>query len=174
MKTTFVNHNSFCSRYAFFVTHVKVIDIVIRGSNFCLSHCLVLLCSLIWCYINLCPQSIKAREQQQQSQQQIQMQQLLLQRHVQQQQQHPQEQEQQRRQQKQQHRSENTDFTTNVQNGTAAADSLVRQNDTAANALSAKIYDDRMKSTVQREISEEALMKVIFSTAIIHCFFNTC
>jgi hypothetical protein len=105
-------------------------------------------------------QSIKAREQQQQSQHQIQMQQLLLQRHA---QQHPQEQQQQRRQQKQQQCSENTDFTTTAQNGTPAADPPVRQNDTTASALSSKIYEDRMKITVQRDVSEEALMKVFFS-----------
>ena len=99
-------------------------------------------------------QSIKAREQQQQSQHQIQMQQLLLQKHA---QQHPQE------QQKQQQRSENTDFTTSAQNGTVAVDPPVRQNDTAASALSTKIYEDRMKITVQRDLSEEAFMKVFFS-----------
>jgi len=99
-------------------------------------------------------QSIKAREQQQQSQHQIQMQQLLLQKHA---QQHPQE------QQKQQQRSENTNFTTSAQNGTVAVDPPVRQNDTAASALSAKIYEDRMKITVQRDLSEEAFMKVFFS-----------
>ncbi|KAG0536273.1 hypothetical protein BDA96_03G049800 [Sorghum bicolor] len=101
-------------------------------------------------------ESIKAREQQQQSQHQIQMQQLLLQRHA---QQHPQEQQQQRRQQKQQQCRENTDFTTTAQNGTPAADPPVRQNDTTASALSSKIYEDRMKITVQRDVSEEALMK---------------
>jgi len=105
-------------------------------------------------------QSIKAQEQQQQSQHQIQMQQLLLQKHA---QQHPQEQQQQRPQQKQQQRSENTDFTTSAQNGTVAVDPPVRQNDTAASALSAKIYEDRMKITVQRDLSEEAFMKVFFS-----------
>jgi len=99
-------------------------------------------------------QSIKAREQQQQSQHQIQMKQLLLQKHA---QQHPQE------QQKQQQRSENTNFTTSAQNGTVAVDPPVRQNDTAASALSAKIYEDRMKITVQRDLSEEAFMKVFFS-----------
>lgn len=107
-------------------------------------------------------QSIKAREQQQQSQHQIQTQPLLIQRHA---QQHPQEQQQQhlqqqRRQQKQQQRSENTDFTTSAQNGTVAADPTVRQNDATASALSAKIYEDRMKITVQRDVSEEALLKV--------------
>ncbi|PVH39412.1 hypothetical protein PAHAL_5G495300 [Panicum hallii] len=107
---------------------------------------------------------IKAREQKQQSQQQVEMQQLLLQRHVQRQQQHPQEQQQQhpqlqRRQQKQQQRNENTDFSTSAQNGTAVADPQVRQNATAASGLSAKIYEDRMKITAQRDISDEALMK---------------
>jgi len=105
-------------------------------------------------------QSIKAREQQQQSQHQIQMQQLLLQKHA---QQHPQEQQQQRRRQKQQQRSENTDFTTSAHNGIVAVDPPVRQNDTAASALSTKIYEDRMKITVQRDLSEEAFMKVFFS-----------
>lgn len=103
-------------------------------------------------------QSIKAREQQQQSQHQIQTQQLLLQRHA---QQHPQEQ-QQWRQQKQQQRSENTDFPTSAQNGTVAADPPARQNDTTAGTLSAKIFEDRMKITVQRDVSEETSMKVIF------------
>ena len=105
-------------------------------------------------------QSIKAREQQQQLQHQIQMQQLLLQKHA---QQHPQEHQQQRPQQKQQQRSENTDFTTSAHNGIVAVDPPVRQNDTAASALSAKIYEDRMKITVQRDLSEEAFMKVFFS-----------
>ena len=110
-------------------------------------------------------QSIKAWEQQQQSQQQVEIQQSLLQRHVQQQQQHPQEQQHlqlQRCQQKQQQRNENTDFSTSVQNGMAAADPQVRQNATAASGLSAKIYEDRMKITTQRDISDEASLKVIF------------
>jgi len=63
----------------------------------------------------------------------------LLQKHP---QQHPQEQP------KQQQRSENTDFTTSAQNGTVAVDPPVRQNDTTASALSAKIYEDKMKITV--------------------------
>ncbi|AQK90548.1 Transcriptional corepressor LEUNIG [Zea mays] len=100
-------------------------------------------------------ESIKAREQQQQSQHQIQTQQLLLQRHA---QQHPQEQ-QQWRQQKQQQRSENTDFPTSAQNGTVAADPPARQNDTTAGTLSAKVFEDRMKITVQRDVSEETSMK---------------
>ncbi|RLN24026.1 transcriptional corepressor LEUNIG-like isoform X1 [Panicum miliaceum] len=112
-------------------------------------------------------ESIKAREQQQQSLQQVEMQQLLLQRHVQRQQQHSQEQQQlhpqlQRRQQieqKQQQHNENTDFSTSAQNGMAAADPQVRQNATAASGLSSKIYEDRMKNTPQRDISDEASMK---------------
>ncbi|XP_039808056.1 transcriptional corepressor LEUNIG-like isoform X8 [Panicum virgatum] len=107
-------------------------------------------------------ESIKAWEQQQQSQQQVEIQQSLLQRHVQQQQQHPQEQQHlqlQRCQQKQQQRNENTDFSTSVQNGMAAADPQVRQNATAASDLSAKIYEDRMKITAQRDISDEASLK---------------
>lgn len=106
-------------------------------------------------------QSIKAWEQQQQSQHHVEMQQLLLQRHVQRQQQHLQEQQHQH-QQKQQQRNENTDFSTSAQNGTAAADPQVQPNATAASGLSAKIYEDRMKITAQRDISDEALMKVIF------------
>ena len=110
-------------------------------------------------------QLIKAWEPQQQSQQQVEIQQSLLQRPVQQQQQHPQEQQHpqlQRRQQKQQQRNENTDFSTCVQNGTAAADPQVRQYATAVSGLSVKIYEDRMKITTQRDISDEASMKVIF------------
>ncbi|WVZ72535.1 hypothetical protein U9M48_020975 [Paspalum notatum var. saurae] len=108
-------------------------------------------------------ESIKAREQQQQSQQQIQMQQLLLQRHAQQQQQNPQEQlvlpQQQRRQQKQQQHNENTDFTTSTRNGIVDADPPVQQNAAAASALSTKVYEDRMKITTQREVSDEASIK---------------
>jgi hypothetical protein len=133
--------------------------------NFCLpvalSYTLVLLYMMAYKFMPT--QSIKAQEQQQQSQHQIQMQQLFLQKHA---QQHPQEQQQRRRQQKQQQRSENTDFTTSAQNGTVAADPPVRQNDTAASALSAKIYEDRMKITVQRDVSEEAFMKVFFSIVL--------
>ncbi|CAO2209671.1 unnamed protein product [Urochloa humidicola] len=106
---------------------------------------------------------IKAREQQQQSQQQVEVQQLLLQRNVQQQQQHPQEQQQhlqlQRLQQKQQQGNENTDFSTSAQNGTVAADPPVRHNAAAASGLSAKIHEDRMKITAQRDVSDEASMK---------------
>ncbi|KAJ1282326.1 hypothetical protein BS78_03G043200 [Paspalum vaginatum] len=110
-------------------------------------------------------ESIKAREQQQQSQQQIQMQQLLLQRHAQQQQQNSQEQQllpqQHQRQQKQQQRNENTDFTatTSTQNGIVDADPPVQQNAAAASALSTKVYEDRMKITTQREVSDEASIK---------------
>ncbi|CAL4965614.1 unnamed protein product [Urochloa decumbens] len=109
-------------------------------------------------------ESIKAREQQQQSQQQVEVQQLLLQRNVQQQQQqHPQEQQQhlqlQRLQQKQQQGNETTDFSTSAQNGTVAADPPVRHNAAAASGLSAKIHEDRMKITAQRDVSDEASMK---------------
>jgi hypothetical protein len=59
-----------------------------------------------------------------------------------------------------------TDFTTSAQKGTVAADPLVRQNDIAASALSAKIYEDRMKISVERDVSEEASMKVMFSIVL--------
>ncbi|KAF0916133.1 hypothetical protein E2562_000734 [Oryza meyeriana var. granulata] len=123
-------------------------------------------------------QSIKAREQQpsqlqqqeahsQQSPQQIQMQQLLLQRHAQQQQQqnqqHPQ---QQRRQQKQQQRSESSHMPTSAQNGLVSADPPTRQSTAAANSLSAKMYEERVKNSVQRDTLDEAPAKQRFTENI--------
>ncbi|CAO2185900.1 unnamed protein product [Urochloa humidicola] len=114
-------------------------------------------------------ESIKAREQQQKSQQQVEVQQLLIQRNVQQQQQHTQEQQQhlQCLQQKQQQCNENTDFGTSAQNGTVSADPPARHNAEAASGLSAKIHEDRMKTTAQRDVSDEASMKQRLAESIV-------
>ncbi|KAG8053226.1 hypothetical protein GUJ93_ZPchr0001g31078 [Zizania palustris] len=126
-------------------------------------------------------QSIKAREQQpsqlqqqqahsQQSPQQIQMQQLLLQRHVQQQQQQQQQNQQhpqqQCRQQKQQQRSESSHLPTSAQNGLVCADPPTRQSTAAASSLSAKIYEERVKNSVQRDTMDEAPAKQSFAENI--------
>uniref|UniRef100_A0A0E0BXZ7 LisH domain-containing protein n=2 Tax=Oryza meridionalis TaxID=40149 RepID=A0A0E0BXZ7_9ORYZ len=122
-------------------------------------------------------QSIKAREQQpsqlqqqeahsQQSSQQIQMQQLLLQRHAQQQQQSQQQPQQQRRQQKQQQRSESSHLPTSAHNGLVSADPPTRQSTSAASSLSAKMYEERVKNSVQRDTLDEAPAKQRFTENI--------
>ncbi|EEE53974.1 hypothetical protein OsJ_00592 [Oryza sativa Japonica Group] len=124
-------------------------------------------------------QSIKAREQQpsqlqqqeahsQQSSQQIQMQQLLLQRHAQQQQQQQSQQQpqQQRRQQKQQQRSESSHLPTSAHNGLVSADPPTRQSTSAASSLSAKMYEERVKNSVQRDTLDEAPAKQRFTENI--------
>ncbi|XP_006643822.1 transcriptional corepressor LEUNIG-like [Oryza brachyantha] len=124
-------------------------------------------------------QSIKAQEQQpsqlqqqevhsQQSPRQIQMQQLLLQRHAQQQQQQHQNQQhsqQQRRQQKQQQRSEGTHLPTSAQNGLISSDPPTRST-AAASSLSAKMYEERVKNSVQRDTLDEAPAKQRFTENI--------
>ncbi|XP_014754915.1 transcriptional corepressor LEUNIG isoform X1 [Brachypodium distachyon] len=119
-------------------------------------------------------QKIKAQEQQalrqqqhqlahsQQSPHQIQTQQVLLQRHAQQQQQqqqHPQQEQQPCRQQKQQQRNESSYLPTSSQNCSVSADPITRQNTAAASSLSAKMYDERMKISSQRDALDEALIK---------------
>ncbi|BAD67818.1 putative transcriptional corepressor LEUNIG [Oryza sativa Japonica Group] len=124
-------------------------------------------------------ESIKAREQQpsqlqqqeahsQQSSQQIQMQQLLLQRHAQQQQQQQSQQQpqQQRRQQKQQQRSESSHLPTSAHNGLVSADPPTRQSTSAASSLSAKMYEERVKNSVQRDTLDEAPAKQRFTENI--------
>ncbi|KAK3164043.1 hypothetical protein QOZ80_1AG0011820 [Eleusine coracana subsp. coracana] len=113
-------------------------------------------------------ESIKAQEQQQPSQQQIQLQQLLLQKRAQQQQHRNVQQQQQenlqqhRRQQKQQLYDNNGRFSTSDQDILLAADSSVRQNSAAANSLSVKIYEERMKVPAQTD-ALDASMKQSFT-----------
>ncbi|GJN37314.1 hypothetical protein PR202_gb26252 [Eleusine coracana subsp. coracana] len=114
-------------------------------------------------------ESIKAQEQQQPSQQQIQMQQLLLQKRAQQQQHRNVQQQQQqenlqqhRRQQKQQLYDNNGRFSTSDRDILLAADSSVRQNSAAANSLSVKIYEERMKVPAQTD-ALDASMKQSFT-----------
>jgi hypothetical protein len=110
---------------------------------------------------------MKAREQQQQQppqqrQQQpqnIQMQQLLLQRAVHQQQQQQQQQHQQQQQQpQQQQRRDGSHLLNGAANGISGNNPLMRQNQSTANVMATKMYEERLNS--QRDSLDEASMKV--------------
>jgi hypothetical protein len=112
---------------------------------------------------------MKAREQQQQQppqqrQQQpqnIQMQQMLLQRavHQQQQQQQQQQQHQQQQQQpQQQQRRDGSHLLNGAANGISGNNPLMRQNQSTANVMATKMYEERLNS--QRDSLDEASMKV--------------
>ncbi|EHA8591093.1 hypothetical protein COCNU_scaffold033292G000040 [Cocos nucifera] len=114
-------------------------------------------------------QLIKAQEHQQQKQQQhpllrqwqhlqqqIQMQQLLLQGHQQQQQQHHQQQQQQQHQQL--HRE-----GAHLLNGRVASDPSMRQNPGTANALSTKMYEERLKLPPQTDSLNESSIQASFA-----------
>uniref|UniRef100_A0ACD5VLT8 Uncharacterized protein n=1 Tax=Avena sativa TaxID=4498 RepID=A0ACD5VLT8_AVESA len=117
-------------------------------------------------------QLMKAREQQQQQlpqqrqQQQpqhIQMQQMLLQRAAQQQQQqqhqqHQQQQHQQHQQQQQQQQRRESSHLNGTSSGLSANNPLMRQNSTA-NVMATKMYEERLKLPSQRDSLEEASMK---------------
>ncbi|KAM0866812.1 hypothetical protein ACQ4PT_042391 [Festuca glaucescens] len=129
-------------------------------------------------------QLMKAREQQQQQQlpqqrqqqqqpQQMQMQQMLLQRAAQQQQQqqqqHQQQQQQQQQhqqqqqqqlhqQQQQQQRRESSHLLNGASSGLSANNPLMRQNSTA-NVMATKMYEETLKLPSRRDSLEEASMK---------------
>jgi hypothetical protein len=108
---------------------------------------------------------MKAREQQQQQppqqrQQQpqnIQMQQMLLQRAVHQQQQQQQHQQQQQQPQQQQRR-DGSHLLNGAANGISGNNPLMRQNQSTANVMATKMYEERLNS--QRDSLDEASMKV--------------
>jgi hypothetical protein len=108
---------------------------------------------------------MKAREQQQQQppqqrQQQpqnIQMQQMLLQRAVHQQQQQQQHQQQQQQPQQQQRR-DGSHLLNGAANGVSGNNPLMRQNQSTANVMATKMYEERLNS--QRDSLDEASMKV--------------
>ncbi|KAE8811448.1 transcriptional corepressor LEUNIG-like [Hordeum vulgare] len=121
-------------------------------------------------------QQMKAREQQQQQQQQqlpqqrqqqpqhIQMQQMLLQRAAQQQQQqqHHQQQhqhQQQQQQQQQQQRRDDSYLLNGTSSGLSGNNPLMRQNQSTANVMATKMYEERLKLPSQRDSSEDASMK---------------
>ncbi|CAO2203965.1 unnamed protein product [Urochloa humidicola] len=115
-------------------------------------------------------QLMKAREQQQQQppqqrQQQpqhIQMQQMLLQRAVQHQQQQQQQQQQPpppQQQQQQQQRRDGSHLLNGSANGISGNNPLMRQNQSTANVMATKMYEERLKVPSQRDPLEEASMK---------------
>lgn len=96
----------------------------------------------------------KAREQQQlqqqqksqQQQQQMQMHQMLMQRQAQQ---------QQHQQQPQQQRRDSAQLLNGNANGITNSEPLMRQNPGSANAMAAKMYEDKLKLPLQREASDD-------------------
>jgi hypothetical protein len=74
---------------------------------------------------------------------------------------HQQHLQQCRSQQKQHHHDDNGQFSASGQDILLATDAQVRQNSAAANFLSAKIYEERMKLPAQTEALDEMVMKVI-------------
>ncbi|XP_024315327.1 transcriptional corepressor LEUNIG isoform X2 [Brachypodium distachyon] len=112
-------------------------------------------------------QLVKAREQQQQQllpqqrQQQpqhIQMQQMLVQRAAQQQLQQQQHQQQQQQQQQQQRR-DGSHLLNGTSSGLSGNNPLMRQNQSTANVMATKMYEERLKLPSQRESSDEASIK---------------
>ncbi|KAM3330975.1 hypothetical protein ACQJBY_027210 [Aegilops geniculata] len=115
-------------------------------------------------------QLMKARDQQQQLPQQrqqqpqhIQMQQMLLQRAAQQQQQQHQQQQhqhqQQQQQQQQQQRRDDSYLLNGTSSGLSGNNPLMRQNQSTANVMATKMYEERLKLPSQRDSLEDASMK---------------
>jgi hypothetical protein len=128
---------------------------------------------------------MKAREQQQQQlpqqrqqqPQQIQMQQMLLQRAVHQQQQQQQHQQQQQQPQPlppppQQHqRRDGSHLLNGAANGISGNNPLMCQNQSTANVMATKMYEERLNS--QRNSLDEASMKVhSLSRFKVPCYFG--